>query len=232
MSREIFRTANRSLLVRKYAPERLQAILTYVAEMPVIADTCRRAGISRSSLIYYLAKSERGKPGDGFDLPTGDFDDNDQPIKRRFHELWADALEDGIDKVERAAHRIAVGQPKPLTNKYGVIYKLDQDKLDLGLTDMEAYLHDEHGKPIPETIIEQDPDMMRFILKTRRQRVYGDHTSVDMVHSGGVLVVGVKKTEAELEAAYGGKQEIQDVEFEDVTDDTDTATAAAMAELE
>ena len=230
MSREIFRSANRQLLVRKYAPERLQAILKFVSEMPVIADVCRRASISRSSLIYYLAKSEKGQPGDGFDLPTGELDEDGQPIKRRFHELWSDALEDGIDKTERAAHRLAHGQPKVLTNKYGVIYKIDQDKVHLGLEGQDAYLLDENGKPIPETIIEQDPDMIRFILKTRRRNVYGDHTSVDMVHSGGVLVVGVKKTEKELEQAYGGKQEIQDVEFEDVTDNTDTD--AAMAELE
>ena len=229
MSREIFRSANRQLLTRKYAPERLQAILKFVAEMPVIAEVCRRVAISRSSLIYYLAKSEKGKVGDGFDVVTGE-DEHGNPIKERFHIAWGHALEDGIDKVERAAHKLAVGQPKPLTNKYGVIYKFDQNKLDLGLEGMEAYLRDENGAPIPQTIIEQDPDMMRFILKTRRRKVYGDHTSVDMVHSGGVLVVGVKKTEAELEKAYGGKQDIQDVEFEDVTDDT--AVDAAMAELE
>ena len=231
MSREIFRSANRQLLVRKYAPERLQAILTYVAECPVIAEVCRRAAISRSSLIYYLAKSERGKPGDAFDVVTGE-DEHGNPITERFHQAWASALEDGIDKVERAAHSIAVGQAKPLTNKYGVIYKLDQVKLDLGLEGMEAYLLDDHGHPIPQTIIEQDPDMMRFILKTRRRNVYGDHTSVDMVHSGGVLVVGVKKTPAEFEKEFGGKQEIQDVEFEDVTDNTVDAVDKAMLELD
>ena len=228
MSREIFRSANRQLLVRKYAPERLQAILKNVAECPVIAEVCRRVSISRSSLIYYLAKSEKGKVGDGFDVVVGE-DEHGNDIKARFHVAWAHALEDGIDSVERAAHRLAVGQPKPLTNKYGVIYKFDQDLLNLGFTEMEAYLRDESGAPIPQTIIEQDPDMMRFILKTRRRNVYGDHTSVDMVHSGGVLVVGVKKTEAELEKVYGGNQETQDVEFEDVTDDT---VNAAMRELD
>jgi hypothetical protein len=53
-----------------------------------------------------------------------------------------------------------------------------------------------------------------------------------MVHSGGVLVVGIKKTEKELEMAYGGKQEIQDVEFEDVTDDTVGVDPVAKAMLE
>jgi hypothetical protein len=231
MSREIFRSANRQLLVRKYAPERLQAILKFVTEMPVIAEVCRRAAISRSSLVYYLGKSEKGKVGDGFDVVVGE-DEHGNDITARFHVAWAHALEDGIDKVERAAHRLAVGQPKPLTNKYGVIYKFDQTKLDLGLEGMDAYLRDENGAPIPQTIIEQDPDMMRFILKTRRRNVYGDHTSVDMVHSGGVLVVGVKKTEAELEQEFGGTQEIQDVEFEDVTDDTVDAVDKAMLELD
>ena len=230
MSREIFRiSASRALVGRKYSPERLNAILKFAAEMPVVADICRRASISRTSLKYWLTKSEKGKPGDGFDLVAGE-DETGQPIKRRFHELWQESFNDGIDTVERAAFKIAVGQPKPLTNKYGVIYKLDQDKLDLGLIGMEAYLLDDNGKPIPETITEQDPDMMRFILKTHRRDKYGDHQSVDMVHSGGVLVVGVKKTEAELEKAYGGSQEIQDVEFEDVTDETDIAQT--MSELE
>jgi hypothetical protein len=222
MSREIFRSANRQLLTRKYAPERLHAILKYVAEMPVIADVCRRAAISRTSIIYYLAKSERGKPGDAFDLPTGDLDENGHPIMRRFHELWADALSDGIDKVEKAAHMLAVGQPETLTHKGRVQYKVDPDGIRLGLVEGDAgyYLTDEDGNFVPETIVMQDPDMVRFLLKTRRPQVYGDRQSVDVTHRGGVLVVGVKKTEAELEIAYGGKQEIQDVEFEDITDDT------------
>src|ERR1035437_851920 len=221
MSREIFRSANRQLLTRKYAPERLHAILKYVAEMPVISDVCARAGLSRSSIIYYLAKSVRGKPGDAFDLVAGE-DEHGNPIMRRFHEMWADALSDGIDKVEKAAHMLAVGQPETLTHKGRVQYKIDPDAIRLGLIDGDPgfYLTDENGELIPETIIMQDPDMVRFILKTRRPQVYGDKSSVDVTHRGGVLVVGVKKTEAELEIAYGGKQEIQDVEFEDITDDT------------
>lgn len=228
MSREIFKDRNRQLVGRKNTPERLVAILKYATEMPVVVDICRRSGISRTSLEYWLAKSEKGTPGDGFDVVTGDFEDDDvTPIKTRFHLAYYSAFKDGMDIVEREAHLVARGEKQEvLTYKGRVQYKVDPLAFRLGLVpgDPGYYLEDEDGKPIPETIAMQDMDMIRFMLKSHRREVYGDHSKVDVNLRGGVVIVeATKQTPEEFEKKFGGKQDIQDVTFEEVETDDDPA---------
>jgi hypothetical protein len=227
MSREIFLNRNRQLVGRKNSPERLLAILKFAAEMPVVADICRRAAISRTSLEYWLAKSEKGRPGDGFDVDLGDTeDDGETPRKTRFHEAYYAAFKDGMDMIEREAHLVARGEKQEiLTYKGRVVYKIDPLATALGLQpeDRGYFLEDENGKPIPESIPMQDMDMIRFMLKSHRRDVYGDHSKVDVTLRGGVLVLGAKQTAEEFEKQFGGKQDIQDVEFEEVEADDDPA---------
>lgn len=223
MSRALARQG-RALVGRKSTIQRMKSILLHVAEMPVIADVCRRNGIVRGTLVYWLNLSEANQPG--FDIPTGDLDQDGQPITRRFHELWADALADGIDKVERAAFRLAYGQPEPLLSKGTgrVLYLINPDAVRLGLSEFDPayYMRDENGKPIPETILKQDPDMIRFLLKSHKPEIYTPAQKVDVNHRGGVLVVGTQvKTSKEFDEQFTNKRDaIVDAEFEEVTDPT------------
>lgn len=184
---------------KKNTPERLARILNYAAEMPVGATVALRAGISYSTLKYWLQKSFEGGPGDGFDITMGDDDENgteDNTI--RFHEAWDLAMTAGVEKVEAATMQRAIGYLEPLTYQGRVQYKWDPSKLaiarELGLPEFtpENYLLDEFGAPIPETVQKMDPDLAMFILKARKPQVYGAKASVDVNVKGGVLVVGMK----------------------------------------
>jgi hypothetical protein len=220
MSRELARKRRQTIVGRKSSPDRLLKIIKCVAEMPVIADVCRRSGCSRTGLEYWIAKSEAGEPGDGFDVATGDLDEHGKPIKQRFHELFAVAVKDGIDSAEKAAWKLVHGQPEVLTHKGHVQYKINPAADALGLLpdDPSFYLRDVNGDPIPETILKQDPDMIRFMLKAHRPDVYVATQKHDVRHSGGVLVVGVRaKSSAEFDATVPNKlADIQDVEFEEI----------------
>lgn len=198
------------------SPARLKLLLTAIGEMPVATDACKRAGISYSSLKYWLTKSSEGAPGDGFDvvlLP------GEEPV--RFHEAWDHAMLYGVEKVEKAAIDKALGVLEPLTFQGRVIYKLDPDLLSLGLVGHEAYLRDANGQPVPETVLKQDPDLMQFILKARKPEVYGNKQQIDVNHRGGVLVVSAVATtsEALIENSKDFRANAVDAEFEDLSNE-------------
>lgn len=183
---------------KKNSPERLQRILDACADTPVANSVCLRAGISPTTLKYWLQKSTEGGPGDGFDIVTG-LAEGEGPATIRFHEAWDIAIEAGVDRVEAAAFRRAIGYREVLTFQGRVMYQMDPDLISLGFTGVDAYLKDDFGAPIPETIEKQDPDLQMFILKARRAKFYGDKKQVDVNMRGGVLVVGVTaKTPADL----------------------------------
>lgn len=185
---------------KKNSPERLQRILAACADTPINNSVCTRAGISVTTLKYWLQKSEEGAPGDGFDVPTG-LEESEGPTTVRFHTAWDEAVELGTDRVEAAAYRRAIGYREVLTFQGRVMYQMDPDLVSLGFTGMDAFLKDDFGAPIPETIEKQDPDLQMFILKARRSKIYGDKKQVDLNVRGGVLVVGVTaKTPTDLNA--------------------------------
>jgi hypothetical protein len=189
-----------SVKKKKNSPERLQRILDACADMPINNSVCTRAGISVTTLKYWLQKSEDGTPGDGFDVPTG-MEEGEGPVTTRFHEAWDSAIELGTDRVEAAMFHRAIGYREVMTFQGRVMYQMDPDMLRLGLTGAEAYLKDEFGAPIPETVEKQDPDLQMFIMKGRRAKFYGDKKQVDLNVRGGVLVVGMTaKTPADLNA--------------------------------
>jgi hypothetical protein len=221
MSRELARQ-RRSLVGRKYSPERLQKAIKCAAEMPVVSEICRRIGCSRSGLEYWIAKSVAGHVS--FNIPTGDLDENGKPITLPFHELFASAMKDGIDSAEKAAWKLVRGQKEVLTHKGRVQYKINPLASALGLdeTDPAFFERDENGAPIPETILKQDPDMIRFMLKAHRPDVYVPGQKIDVNHRGGVLILTAPlKTSKEFDDNIPNKlSEVQDVEFEEVTDET------------
>jgi len=212
---------NNRLVGRKYSPRRLLFIIKCIAEVPVVADVLRRATCSRTALEYWLKKSERGTKGDGFDLQIPNDEDGQT---ERFHILFRNALKDGVDRVEKAAYEMATGYEEPLHHHGRVKFKLDPDMVKLGIhqDDPLCWLYDKNtGKPIPETIFRRDPEMIRWIMERRRPDDWGRRDKVDVSVRGGVVFVPAKMGAKELDAAFGGKQPVQDVEFEEVTDEVE-----------
>lgn len=209
---------SRSYLVKGKlnSPARLKNLLTAIGEMPVATDACMRAGISYSTLKYWLTKSNEGAPGDGFDVAVMPGED---PI--RFHDAWESAMLYGVERVEKAAIDKALGVLEPLTFQGRVIYKLDPDLLSLGFAGHEAYLKDANGQPVPETVLKQDPDLMQFILKARKPDVYGTKQQIDVNHRGGVLVVSAVATSsaALAENSADFRADAVDAEFEDLSNE-------------
>jgi len=197
---------NRLDAARKNTPERLTSLLRFIAEVPVFSDAARRAGISLSQLKYWLQKSLEGSPGDGFDVTLPDTEENENPDNTvRFHIAWDSAVEQGLGKLEKVAWGLGYGYDKPQVYKGRVQYQIDQDQYELFLLlglpiderDQRLWARNEFGQPIPVTVKEQDPDMVRWVLETRMPKVYGKKATVDMNVMGGVLVVGMRAATSE-----------------------------------
>jgi hypothetical protein len=204
---------------RKYSPTRLRLLLKYLAEMPVKTDACRRAGISTATLRYWIRQSEGGHPA--FQALTV----NGETMK--FHEWIGIACDDGLSHVEVMGHQLASGKyKKVLTYQGRVIYRNDPELIALGFEGEQAYLLDEHGKPIPETVEEVDPDMVRFMLERLNPGKYKKVQEIDVNHTGGVLVVGATLTKEQFADKFVGKRpddEPTDVDFEVVEPEDPTA---------
>lgn len=185
-------------VARKNTPERLKRLLSYIAEMPVTNSACLRAGVSVSTLKYWLQKSLEGRPGDGFDIELSEDDEVGDDGKRtiRFHEAWDAAMECGVEKLEEITFQRAMGYRETLTYQGKVVYKRDPEKVAIARMmgddefGMDVYLLDEFGAPVPETVWKMDPDLAMFILKARKSKTYGTKQVVDFNVKGGVLVVG------------------------------------------
>lgn len=204
-------------LARRY-PKTLRLCITIAKKNPVESKIAAYAGIATGTLRYWLKLSERGNPGDDFDLET------DHGRVERFHILFQDAVAEGIGEVEHKVFMAATGQEKTILSHQGhVTYKSDRNLLQLGMTGEEAYLLDEFGDPVPETIPLLDLESSRWFLARRKPEMYGNKQTVQVDHKhSGVLVVAPGKTSKELEERYSDMRHdtIQDVEFEEVEGDT------------
>lgn len=187
----------RRAVPKKNSPERLSRLLNAVSENGVANSACLRAGISMSTLKYWLQKSLEGAPGDGFDITLSENDENDGGDTIRFHDAWDFAMKSGVEAVEAAVMKRAIGYREVLTYQGRVIYKVDPTLIALGFEGMEAYLLDEFGAPVPETVEKMDPDLAMFILTHRKPEIYGKKASLDVNVRGGVLVVGARVATSE-----------------------------------
>jgi hypothetical protein len=169
-----------SALGRKRSPARLRLFLDSVAEYPVKSHASKKAGVHRRTPDYWLKRSAAGDAG--YDLEwRGD--------TAKFHEHFISAMEEGADQVKAVAFRMATGYDEILTNQDGVIYEIDPVLSSLGHRGPAAYLKDENGNFVPQTVRKLDPKMIRFILE-HYHRKYGKDWEIHDTHQGGVLVVG------------------------------------------
>jgi hypothetical protein len=70
------------------------------------------------------------------------------------------------------------------------MYKIDQDLVGLGLEGFDAYLKDENGKPVPETVHKEDTKAQLHVLKRFRPNTWAKRPKIDAPREGGVLVIG------------------------------------------
>ncbi len=194
-----------SELGRKRSPERMRIFLDSLAEDAVLIHATKKAGIHRRTPDYWLKCSAAGH--DGYDVEwRGD------TIK--FHEHYISAMDEGGGHLEEVAFRLATGYDEIQTYKGSVRYKIDPVLSSLGHRGPDAYLKDENGNPVPETVPKFDPKMIRWLLERRLPDKYGKRPKTGVTHKTGVLVVGVPSKTEKLEKEFGGEQQIQDVEFD------------------
>lgn len=168
---------------RRNSPKCMEGLCRRIQAFPNITHACAFAGITYGTLRYWLERSAKGRVGDGFDLTLDE-------VTKRFHEHWEDSIDAGTQMVEDAFKERALhGYYETLSDKGRVQYQYDKDLLAIGLVGPDAYLLDEDGKPIPERIHHQDPDVMQAVLKAFRRDRYGQHDKLDVTHRGGVMVV-------------------------------------------
>ena len=157
---------------RKLSPERMRIVLDSLRECPILRHAARKAGIHRKTLEYWIKRSEAGD--DGYDIEwRGEI--------WRFHEHCESAIQEAYDKLDEVLYHLAMG---------GVVYKYDEFLLSLDYEGPDAYLRDENGDPVVETIRKPNGKMMRFYLVWKRPEKWSKHPKIDVPHHSGVLVVG------------------------------------------
>jgi hypothetical protein len=213
--RVLRQSRSRPIVGKKNSPERLTKLLNYIIQFPQINRACAMAGLTVPTLKSYLLQSEKGQPGDGFDLTYGE-----EKETKRFHLHFADCRDAAVQTVEDAYISYGLKHYEVLSDKGRVIYQIDPELAGLGVTGPDAYLLDEDNRPIPERIEKQDPDVLEKVLVAYRRERWGHSDKLDVSVRGGVMVVGVRAKLKEVEA---GEQEALtapvDVEFREVEDD-------------
>ena len=160
----------------------MRLVLDTLEEYPVLSYAANKAGIHRKTLKYWMDRSAAGD--DGYDIKW-------RGITWRFHEHCKSAIWVAHQKlIDIMFQRALLGCDKVLTRRGRVIYKIDQDRVGLGYQGPDAYLKDENGNPIPETVRKVDTKAMRFILKWYRPDRWGKRPKIDAPREGGVLVIG------------------------------------------
>ena len=95
-----------------------------------------------------------------------------------------------IKNSDQWLERALLGYEKVLTHRGRVMYKIDQDLVGLGFQGPDAYLRDENGKPVPETVHKEDTKAQLHVLKRHRPDTWGKRPKRDAPREGGVLVIG------------------------------------------
>jgi hypothetical protein len=167
---------------RKRSPERMRLYLDSIADFPSNTLAAKKAGVNRRTPEYWLKCSKAGN--EGYDIEW-------RGVTANFHEHYTDAEAEGVGKLEEVAYQGSTkGYDVVLTYKGRVTYKEDPHLLSLGLRGPDAYLRDENGNLVPETVPRVDPKMTRWMLARRHPKIYGKESTIDKAPQGGVLVIG------------------------------------------
>ena len=185
----------------KLCPELMLLVLDALAERPFLYRAANKAGIHRKTLAYWIRRSEAGD--NGYDIEW-------QGLTWRFHEHCKSAIwEAEVKLLDSMFERALFGYDKVLTRRGRVVYKIDQDLVGLGFQGPDAYLRDENGNPVPETVRKVDMKAMRFILEWYRPDTWGKHPKRNAPREGGVLVIGgdvTKKPEYNTDASVQARK--------------------------
>jgi hypothetical protein len=166
----------------KLSPKIMRIILNSLRECPILYHAADAAGIHHKTLKYWMDRSAAGDAG--YDIWW-------QGVRWRFHEHCKSAIwEAELILLDSMFERALFGYDKVLTHRGRVVYKIDQDLVGLGFQGPDAYLRDENGNPVPETVRKVDMKAMRFILEWYRPDTWGKHPKRNAPREGGVLVVG------------------------------------------
>jgi hypothetical protein len=195
---------NRKLLAEGAKPSRMELmriVLDSLTEVPIFSHAAIKAGIHRKTIKYWLKRSAAGDVG--YDLEW-------EGIEWRFHEHCKSAIEEAHDKLlEILFQRAFVGYDKVLTYRGRVTYKIDHRLVKLGYQGPDAYLKDENGSPIPETIRKLDKKAIKFLLEWYRPERWGKHPKIDAPRQSGVLIIGgdvTKKREYDTTASIAARR--------------------------
>ena len=158
---------------RKLSPERMRIVIENLKEYPILDHAASKAGIHRKTLEYWIKCSKAGNDGYDIEMSEGEI--------WRFHEHCEAAMDEADDILIGVVWNLAMG---------GVVYKIDQSLVDRGYQGTDAYLRDEDGTPVVETVRNPNGKMLRWLLERRRPEKYGKPRKIDVPCTGGVLVIG------------------------------------------
>ena len=166
----------------KLSPKIMRIILNSLREYPILSYAANKAGIHRKTLKYWMDRSEAGD--DGYDIKW-------QGFTLRFHEHCETAIWEARQKLKDAMlQRAIIGYYKVLTRRGRVMYKIDPGLERLGFQGPDAYLRDENGTPVPETVRKVDTKAQLSVLKRYRPNTWGKRPKIDAPREGGVLIIG------------------------------------------
>jgi hypothetical protein len=150
----------------KRSTERMRAILDSLARKPCQIAACRKVGIHPNTLSYWRNRSAAGAAG--YDLKW-------RGLVLPFHEQYEEAMDTGRAMLEVILyHRAVYGYDKILKFRGQVTYKIDPALEARGLRGADAYLRDQAGHPIPETIRRIDKKAIKYLLQKYLPEKYGD----------------------------------------------------------
>ncbi len=165
----------------KLSPKVMRIVLNSLRKYPLLWYAASKAGIHRKTLEYWLKRSAAGDPG--YDLKW-------EGLEWRFHEHCKSAIAEARQRLDDEMLQRALGYDKVLSCQGRVMYKIDQGLAGLGFQGPDAYLRDENGNPVPETVPQVDKKAQLSILKRHRPNRYGGHPKIDAPREGGVLIIG------------------------------------------
>ena len=166
----------------KLSPRIMRTVLNNLSKYPVEYHAALAAGIHPKTLAYWIRRSEAGD--DGYDIKW-------QGLCRDFTNTANRRSTRPIKNSRTSGSRgHSAGYEKVLTHRGRVVYKIDQELVGLGFKGPDAYLRDENGKPVPETVHKEDTKAQLHVLKGRRPDTWGKRPKIDAPREGGVLVIG------------------------------------------